>query len=606
MITGRLQELQCEIATRRILSPRSETRAGTGSGNSGSITPPKVEERLPSARRSTEKGSCPSIDSKEEQTASPSNLVTSPSKQTVSFTIPSDQPNRKRKTPSIVPPLQLGKLQLGADSNNNNEQQQQQQCSEPQTQLQPHSGDYERLLAALQCDLGFMEDRPIAAVMVFRCCLKWKSLSETDDSPLFERVVNVLHAQVDLATSNNNRLAYLLSNCTALLHLILTRGGRLESGRSSSRAEKATPRLFSPRMPSPRLIYPSVQEAKGLELLGAFGAAPKGIGTLLQNQNSKLSGGVPLPPGQKAPIIYRRTSSAATTPRGSKLEVRRAPAGPALLFATRVEELVQRIFKLIRDNVKDDVSPYLDACIYAPRAEVESRQWTSKEGANSAAAEARLIAAWKRVVGLFDSLVNILRHNHVPTLIVQKLYGQLFKFLNVRLFNQLLLRGECCSFINGEYISTGLAEMEVWVESIGQTYLGSCMAQLRQAVDFLVNPLKHKMLLQEIENVLCPALSPAHLYRFSTLYRDGRFGTETVSNEVLAEMKRRMIERAASPSGRVFMLSYEDSTVPYSKEDVVGLFAGRDLLGKVALPEMLKSEPAFDFLQKKGDLSARC
>jgi myosin-5 len=42
---------------------------------------------------------------------------------------------------------------------------------------------------------------------------------------------------------------------------------------------------------------------------------------------------------------------------------------------------------------------------------------------------------------------------------VQALFKQLFSFVNVQLFNQLLLRRECCSFSNGEYVKTGLAQV---------------------------------------------------------------------------------------------------------------------------------------------------
>lgn len=41
----------------------------------------------------------------------------------------------------------------------------------------------------------------------------------------------------------------------------------------------------------------------------------------------------------------------------------------------------------------------------------------------------------------------------------QALFKQLFSFMNVQLFNQLLLRRECCSFSNGEYVKTGLLQV---------------------------------------------------------------------------------------------------------------------------------------------------
>jgi hypothetical protein len=44
---------------------------------------------------------------------------------------------------------------------------------------------------------------------------------------------------------------------------------------------------------------------------------------------------------------------------------------------------------------------------------------------------------------------------------MQALFKQLFSFVNVQLFNQLLLRRECCSFSNGEYVKTGLAQVRL-------------------------------------------------------------------------------------------------------------------------------------------------
>lgn len=51
--------------------------------------------------------------------------------------------------------------------------------------------------------------------------------------------------------------------------------------------------------------------------------------------------------------------------------------------------------------------------------------------------------------------------NHVPKPLVQALFKQLFSFVNVQLFNQLLLRRECLSFSNGEHVKTGLAQVSV-------------------------------------------------------------------------------------------------------------------------------------------------
>lgn len=62
---------------------------------------------------------------------------------------------------------------------------------------------------------------------------------------------------------------------------------------------------------------------------------------------------------------------------------------------------------------------------------------------------------------------------------MRKLFQQLFSFVNVQLFNQLLLRRECCSFSNGEYVKTGLAEVENWIHCAGSEWVGESWEELR-------------------------------------------------------------------------------------------------------------------------------
>ncbi len=56
---------------------------------------------------------------------------------------------------------------------------------------------------------------------------------------------------------------------------------------------------------------------------------------------------------------------------------------------------------------------------------------------------------WRNILNVFDGLLETLKAANVPQFLVKKLFQQLFSFVNVQLFNQLLLRRECCSFNNG-------------------------------------------------------------------------------------------------------------------------------------------------------------
>lgn len=86
---------------------------------------------------------------------------------------------------------------------------------------------------------------------------------------------------------------------------------------------------------------------------------------------------------------------------------------------------------------------------------------------------------WATILGVLDGLLAMLREAHVPPFLIKKLYQQLFSFINVQLFNQLLLRRECCSFSNGEYVKTGLAEVEQWLEAAGEAWVGQSWDELR-------------------------------------------------------------------------------------------------------------------------------
>ena len=95
------------------------------------------------------------------------------------------------------------------------------------------------------------------------------------------------------------------------------------------------------------------------------------------------------------------------------------------------------------------------------------------------AGAAQLSPHWSTILQVFETLLDTLRRNNVPAFLVRKLFQQLFSFVNVQLFNQLLLRRECCSFSNGEYVKTGLAEVEQWIHAAGSHWVGESWEQLK-------------------------------------------------------------------------------------------------------------------------------
>ena len=62
------------------------------------------------------------------------------------------------------------------------------------------TADQEKLLGAISDNLGFVDGRPVAAVVVFRCCLHWKTF-QADRTPLFDRIIATMGSQVQAVPS---------------------------------------------------------------------------------------------------------------------------------------------------------------------------------------------------------------------------------------------------------------------------------------------------------------------------------------------------------------------------------------------------------------------
>ena len=112
-------------------------------------------------------------------------------------------------------------------------------------------------------------------------------------------------------------------------------------------------------------------------------------------------------------------------------------------------------------------------CIHAPKT---SHGRSSMKGSPS---PADMLGSWGQLLAELDRLRMLLQANEVPPFLQRKLFMQLFSFMNVQLFNQLLLRRECCSFANGEYVKHGLAQVENWISVAGDDCMGNSWEELR-------------------------------------------------------------------------------------------------------------------------------
>ena len=492
--------------------------------------------------------------------------------------------------------------------------------------------------------------RPAAALVVFRCLLQWRTF-EAERTNLFDRVVQTLGLQIERAGENDQALAYWLSNTTLLLHL-LQKTLRTQAGASGSGRRRATAALTAS----------SSSSAASASAAAAAAAPPPKPASFFDVVHAYMISSSPSP---TAPVPAKPLIAMAEGVRGVPVVDAKYPA---LLFKQQLTAFVEKIYRVLRDNVKKEITPALQACITQPKGSGKGSgggsggpgsvgntppfagRHASGAGAAGAAGASASAASWRGMVATLASLLAALKTAAVPPLVVRAFFTQVFCFVNVQLFNSLLLRRECCSFSNGEYVKTGLSELEAWMEDAGEEWMGAATEELRfirQAVQLLVIHQKAKKTLKELTDDLCPALSAQQLYRIAvrwahtrhgrrsrravsltvallvfqtlnlvhsltplasatqTMYWDDRYGTETVSATVLLSLKQRVAAETAATRGggapgeeatNSFLLD-DDAAIPFNVDDVAAAYALVDVsISAGELPPPLRDLPAFAFL----------
>ncbi|KAH9681453.1 Myosin2 [Citrus sinensis] len=375
---------------------------------------------------------------------------------------------------------------------------------------------HENLDALLKCvsqDLGFSQEKPVAAFTIYKCLLHWGSF-EAEKTSVFDRLIQLIGSAIENPDSNDH-LAYWLSNASTLLFLLQC-SLKASGAAGSSQRKPPQPTSF-------------------------FGRMTQGF----------------------------RSSSASL----SVDVVRQVEAKyPALLFKQQLTAYVETFYGIIRDNLKKDLSPHLSSCIQVPRV------------------------------------------------LIQRIFTQIFSYINVQLFNSLLLRRECCTFSNGEYVKQGLAELELWCgEAKEEVLLGmnsntrgrpldswyvTCVRKCKCGsftflscfVNALVIHQKTRISYDEITNDLCPVLSVQQLYRVCTLYWDDDYNTQSVSPDVISSMKILMTDDSNEDDSNSFLLD-DNSSIPFSVDDLSSTFQEKDFSDVKPAAELLEN-PAFQFLEE--------
>ncbi|RID44355.1 hypothetical protein BRARA_I01152 [Brassica rapa] len=303
---------------------------------------------------------------------------------------------------------------------------------------------------------------------------------------------------------------------------------------------------------------------------------------LFMLQQSLRSGGTGATPLRKSPSLVRWMTKGFRSPAAEAIRPVDAKA-PALHFKQQLAAYVEKIIEIMWDKLKKELNTSLTLCIQAPK--------TFKGTALMSDSTAKY---WQGIIEGLDALLSTLKENFVPLVLIQKILSQAFSLINVQLWNSVMTRPDNCSFINGEYLKSGLEKLENWCLETNDEYAGSSWDELkhiRQAVGFLRIHNKFKISYDEIAKKLCPILRIQQHFRLCTLYKDEIYYTKSVSQEVIENMAGVMTDSSD------FLLKDDSSnSISFLIDDLSSSMQDKDF-AQVKPAEELVENPAFSFLQ---------
>ncbi|KAG2402223.1 Myosin-11 Myosin XI [Vigna angularis] len=342
-------------------------------------------------------------------------------------------------------------------------------------------------------------------------------------------------AKTPMTQDNNDVLAYWLSNASTLL-LLLQRTLKASgaAGMAPQRRRSSSATLFG-RMTQVSIV-PFFQSFRGtpagVNLSLVNGSASRGVDTLRQVEAKY----------------------------------------PALLFKQQLTAYVEKIYGMIRDNLKKEISPLLGLCIQAPRTSRASLVKGSSRSVANTEAQRALIAHWQGIVKSLGNFLNTLKANHViffydgsaAHLVMENMSKLVCLNWSIGVIRQQM---RCINF--ALLFSSVLLTTCTNIFDPPKTfqYAGSAWDELkhiRQAIGFLVIHQKPKKTLDEISHDLCPVLSIQQLYRISTMYWDDKYGTHSVSSDVISNMRVLMTEDSNNAVSNSFLLDDDSSYQAYN------------------------------------------
>ncbi|XP_076914913.1 myosin-9-like [Bidens hawaiensis] len=210
---------------------------------------------------------------------------------------------------------------------------------------------------------------------------------------------------------------------------------------------------------------------------------------------------------------------------------------------------------------------------------------------------------WQKIVNNNGRFLDLLNNNNVPPFLICKIFTQIFSYLNVKLFNSLMLRLELYSIGNGEYVETGLSQLEQWCYKATEKYVGSAWYELKHikyAIGFLVIQDKSRKTLNEISDDLCPILNIQQLYKICTWFFDDKYRNRGVAPHVISTMKGLKEDDYVNGDVRTPFLLDDDLSIPFSVDDFSKSMDQINITN-IELPPLVLEHLGLDFMLSRVD-----
>ncbi|KAL4561162.1 hypothetical protein LXL04_033324 [Taraxacum kok-saghyz] len=258
---------------------------------------------------------------------------------------------------------------------------------------------------------------------------------------------------------------------------------------------------------------------------------------------------------------------------------------PALLFKKQLAVYVEKLYGFIRNSLKKDLSHLLSSCIQAP---------ITSDGKSFPT------TYWESIIESLTGVLDTLKEFNaiMPSLTCAPLVS-VYSYIDVQLFNSLLMHKECCTLGNGQYVKSGLAKLEAWCTQATAEYADSASDELkrvRQAVGFLVIEKKSKITYDQLTTTICPVLSVHQIHKMCTFYATGNEESNSVPPEVISKFKVLMDEDTENPENDSYLLD-DNSSTSFPVEEISKSLNEKGF-SDMKPPNELLENPEFQFLKE--------